>query len=380
MNFDFSEEQKLLQQTARDFLDREAPLALTRRVLESEETHSAELWKAVAEQGWLGTTIPESYGGAGFGHLELAMLAGEVGRALAPIPFGSSVYLATEAILLAGSDEQKRSHLPRLADGTAIGTLALSERPGAVTSAAPAARIEGDRLTGEKVPVLDGDIAHLAVVAAREGEGLSLALVDLEGPGVTRERIESFDPSRSQARIRFEGAPVDRLGRAGEGAALLARLLDRAAVLFAFEQLGGADRAFQITHQFIQGRYAFGRPIGSFQAIKHRMADLWVDIELARSNCYYGAWALEHDAPELPLAAAGARVSASSAFDRATVEMIQLHGGVGFTWEYDCHLFYRRARLLSLCLGGPGEWRERLVRQIEGDRTADEPAGTGPAH
>ncbi|RMF87580.1 MAG: acyl-CoA dehydrogenase, partial [Nitrospirae bacterium] len=240
MNFDFSEEQKLLQQTARDFLEREAPLSLTREVLESERTHSAELWKAVAEQGWLGTTIPESYGGAGFGHLELAMLAGEVGRALAPIPFGSSVYLATEAILLAGTEEQKRSYLPRLADGTVIGTLALSERPGAVTSAAPEARIEGDRLTGEKVPVVDGDIAHLAVVAAREGSGLSLALVDLEGPGVTREPVESFDPSRSQARIRCEGAPVDRLGPAGEGAALLDRLLDRAAVLFAFEQLGGA--------------------------------------------------------------------------------------------------------------------------------------------
>jgi len=194
--------------------------------------------------------------------------------------------------------------------------------------------------------------------------------VDLEGDGVTRESVRSFDPSRSLARVRFDSAPAELLGEEGAGAQLASDILDRAAVLMAFEQLGGAERAFEITKDFMMGRYAFGRPIASFQALKHRMADIWCEIELARSNSYYGAWALSNEEPELAVAACIARAAASQAFDLATVEMIQFHGGVGYTWEYDCHLFYRRAKLLSVVLGNTASWRDRLIDRLEAKPSA----------
>jgi alkylation response protein AidB-like acyl-CoA dehydrogenase len=350
MNFDFSEEQKLLQKTTRDYLDEHAPLSVCRQVLESDASYSAELWKGAAEMGWLGAAVPESYGGAGFGHLELALIAEELGRALAPIPFSSSVYLATEALLLAGSEAQKERELPRLASGERIGTLGLTERPGRSAPAAIETRFEGGRLTGTKLPVPDGDLAGLAVVLARSEEGPSLVLVDLDAAGVERTALRSIDPSRSQAKVAFDGAPGELLGKAGQGLELASRILDRAAVLTAFEQLGGAQRAFDITREFTLGRYAF---------------DLYVAIELARSNAYYGAWALSHDNEELPAAACGARVSSCDAFELAGKEIIQLHGGVGFTWEYDCHLFYRRAKLLGLTLGSAAEWRDKLIARID---------------
>jgi alkylation response protein AidB-like acyl-CoA dehydrogenase len=370
MNFDFSEDQKLLQHTVKDFLDEHAPLSVCREVLESDAPYSQNLWKGAAELGWLGTAIPEAYGGAGFGYLELAVVAEELGRALAPIPFSSSVYLASEAILQAGSDEQKQRTLPRLATGEAIGTLALSEKPGQNGVEGVEARCEAGRITGTKLPVPDGDVADYAVVAAQGGSGVSLYLVELGEDGVEREAIRSFDPSRSAARLTLNGAPAELLGEEGRGAELAEKVLDRAAVLMAFEQLGGAARTFEMTREYALERYAFGRSIASFQAIKHRLADLWCEIELARSNCYYGAWALSNEAPELSEAACLARIQASKAFDLATVEMIQLFGGVGYTWEYDCHLFYRRAKLTSVVLGNPASWREKLIARLEAARAA----------
>ena len=365
MNFDFSEDQKLLQKTVRDYLEEHAPLSLAREVLESPVAYAADLWKGAAELGWLGAVIPEAFGGAGFGHLELCLIAEELGRALAPIPFSSSVYLASEAVLEAGSETQQSALLPRLASGELIGTFALAERPGSVSQASIQTRFEKGRLTGAKRPVPDGEAAGLAVVAARSGSAISLVLADLGGAGVRREAVESFDGSRPQAAIAFEDAPAELLGAAGQGWALAERLLDRAAVLMAFEQLGSAQRAFDMTREFTLGRYAFGRPVASFQAVKHRLADLWVAIELGRSNAYYGAWALSGDEPELPLAACGARVAASEALELAATEMVHLHGGVGFTWEYDCHLFYRRAKSLGLALGSAREWRDKLVRRLD---------------
>jgi alkylation response protein AidB-like acyl-CoA dehydrogenase len=370
MNFDFSEDQKLLQKTVRDYLTEHAPLSVCRDVLESKKPYAADLWKGAAELGWLGTAIPEEYGGAGFGQLELALVAEEIGRALAPIPFSSSVYLATEAVLLAGSDAQRKSLLPRLASGELIGTLAWAEKPGAVTPASIQATFAKGRLRGVKLPVADGEAAGLAVVVAKSAGGLSLALADLGADGVRREAVESFDGSRPQARVTFEDAPAELLGAEGQGAALLEKLLDRAAVLMAFEQVGSAQRALEITREFTLGRYAFGRPVASFQAIKHRLADLWVAVELARSNAYYGAWALAGDEPELGVAACGARVSATDALDLAGVEMVQMHGGVGFTWEYDCHLFYRRSKLLGLALGSAREWRDKLIRRLDARHAA----------
>ena len=361
MNFDFSDDQKMLKETAAGFLKEHAPLTLCRAVLESDQSYSADLWKKVAQLGWQGTTIPEEYGGAGFGRLELAVMAEELGGALAPIPFSSSVYLATEALLLAGSDQQKKHYLPKLATGDAIGTFAFSERVGQNDLARIETKLAGDALTGKKLPVADGDVADFAVVVATSDAGPTLAIVDLAGAGVKRTRLESFDPSRSMAAVELSDAPAEPLGKPGEGAAIAARVLDRAAVLMAFEQIGSASRAFDLTKEYTLERYAFGRPVASFQAVKHTLADRWCDIELARSNSYYGAFALEHDENELPVAACLSRVAASEAFDNIGVDMIQLHGGVGFTWEFDCHMFYRRSKLLSTALGNTASWKHRLV-------------------
>ncbi|MBW2287556.1 MAG: acyl-CoA/acyl-ACP dehydrogenase [Deltaproteobacteria bacterium] len=370
MNFDFSDDQKLLQQTAKDFLEEHSPLSLCREVLESDAPYSQSLWKGAAELGWLGTAVPEEYGGAGFGYLELAVVAEEVGRALAPIPFSTSVYLATEALLLAGSDEQKKRLLPKLVSGESIGTAAFTEKAGQNGVESVEARVDGGKLSGSKLPVPDGEAADVAVVAAQGGKGLSLYLVSLTGDAVEREAVRSLDPSRPAARISFEGAPAELLGTEGDGAALAGRVLDRAAVLLAFEQLGGTQRAFDLTREFALQRYAFGRPIASFQAIKHRFADLWCEIELARSNCYYGAWALSNEDDELAEAACIARLQASRAFDLTAVEMLEFYGGVGYTWEYDCHMFYRRAKSTSVVLGNPASWREKLISRLEADRAA----------
>ncbi len=364
MNFDFSEDQKLLQKTVRDYLEEHSPLTAAREVLEGPATYSPDLWKGAAELGWLGATIPEEHGGAGFGHLELCLIAEEVGRALAPIPFSSSVYLATEAVMRLGSDAQQKALLPGLANGEKIGTFALAEKPGTPSADSVQCAFQDGKLTGTKIAVADGECAHFAVVAARGPEGVSLVIADLDADGVTRETLESFDGARPQANLVFDGAPAELLGSAGQGFENAEALLDRAAVLMAFEQVGAAERAFDITKEFTLGRYAFGRPVASFQAVKHRLADLWCAIELARSNAYYGAWALSGDEPELAVAAAGARIAATNALELAAEEMVQLHGGVGFTWEYDCHLFYRRSKFLGLALGSNRDWSDKLVRRL----------------
>lgn len=372
MNFDFSADQKLLQQTFREFLVARAPLSLCREVLESDAPYAPELWQGIGELGWCGTALPEASGGSGFGYLELALMAEELGRALAPIPFGPTVYGAAEALRIAGNDDQKSRHLEKIAVGARIGTLALTEAPGQNDVENVTASFAGGRLSGTKLPVSDGCVADIAIVAAHSAAGLSLVLVDLNVEGVVREALDSIDPSRPAARLIFDGARAELLGEEGQGEELVARLLDRAAVLMAFEQLGAASRAFEITREFVMGRYAFGRPIGSFQAIKHRLADLWAEIELARSNCFWAAWALAGDESELPIAACCARISATTALDLASTEMIQLHGGVGYTWEYDCHLFYRRARQLGVALGNVSTWRDRLMSRL--DAVADSAA------
>jgi acyl-CoA dehydrogenase len=366
VNFDFSPDQKALRDQARKFLAEHASSVRVRRILDTDEPYDRDLWRGVAEMGWTGTAIPESCGGAGFGYLELCVIAEELGRSVAPIPFSSTVYLAAEALLLAGSEAQKRKWLPRIASGEVIGCLALAEGAGAPTSRAVRTRATGGRISGTKAPVADGDVADVAVVAARaDGGDLSLFLVDLAVPGVTRTTLPTVDPTRSHARLVFDGAPAEPLGSPGAGAALLERLLDRAAVLVAFEQVGGAQAALDMAREYALGRFAFGRPIASFQAIKHKLVDMYVGVELARSNAYYAAWALSTDAPELPVAAAAARVSATEAYFHAAKENIQTHGGMGFTWEFDCHLHYRRAKLTGLGLGSARRWKDLLVTRLE---------------
>ena len=369
MNFAFSDEQQALRDQARKFLSDRAAPARVRRILESDEPFDRELWRGMGELAWTGTAIPESYGGAGFGYLELCVLAEELGRSLAPTPFSSSVYLATEALLLAGSAEQKQRWLPRLALGEAIGCLALAEGPRAPHPGNIETVARNGRVTGAKLPVADGDVADFAIVAARpdgaDANAVSLSLVALDGAGITRTRVDTVDPTRSHARLTFDGAAAEPLGQTGAGWALVERLLDRAAVLFAFEQVGGAQAALDMARDYALGRFAFGRPIGSFQAIKHKLADVYVAVELARSNAYYGAWALATDAPTLPVAAAAARVAASEAFYLAAKENIQTHGGMGFTWEFDCHMYYRRAKLLALAIGSTPRWKDKLITRLE---------------
>lgn len=366
MDFDFSDDQKFLKSEARKFLDARCPVSVVRGVLDDPaKSFDQGLWKAVAEQGWLGTAIPEEYGGLGLGGIEQCAIAEELGRALAPIPFASTVYFVTEALMLAGSQEQKARWLPKIAAGEVIGCFATVERAGTLTEAQAQARVDGGKLTGVKIPVTDGDIADLAVVLAKEAGRTALYLVELNGPGVARETLQTLDPTRSAAKLTFEGAAAERLGEAGEGLSLAEAVMNRAAVLLAFEQVGGADRALEMAKSYALERYAFGRQIGSYQAIKHKLADIYIKNELARSNAYYGAWALDDGAAELPVAAAAARVAASDAFWFAAKENVQTHGGMGFTWAVDCHLFYRRAQQLGLVAGGAKAWKERLVSQLE---------------
>lgn len=370
MNFDFSDDQKMLKEQARKFLSEKCTTKTVRRVLEGSDTYDPALWSQIAQMGWTGAAIPEAYGGLGLGALELCVIAEELGRALAPVPFSSSIYLAAEAIKLAGSEAQKKNYLPRLASGELIGTFAMAEGPQALTTKSVKATLKGARIDGVKTPVPDGNAAGIAIVLARSGEGageraLSLAIVDLTAQGVTREAVATMEPSRDHARLTFNGAGAELLGTAGQGWGLTQSLLDRAAVLFAFEQIGGADAALAMAKDYAMSRYAFGRQIGSFQAIKHKLADMYVANELARSNAYYGAWALSTNAAELPEAAASSRISASDAFYYAAKENIQTHGGMGFTWELDCHLFYRRAKFLALTIGAPRVWKEKLVTYLE---------------
>lgn len=366
MNFDFSDDQKSLKDQACKFLADKAGAKVTRRVLDDASVSYDEgLWRAVAELGWLGVAIPETYGGLGLGRLELCVIAEELGRAVAPIPFSSSVYFFAEALLLAGDEAQKSALLPKVASGEAIGCFAIAEGPGAPKPDALQTRFENGVLTGAKIPVTDGDCATHAVVVAKDGAGVSLVLVDLHQPGVARTTLKTLDPTRGHAKLDFANVKGERLGRAGEGWPLAEAVLDRAAVLLAFEQVGGSQACLDMATDYAKSRYAFSRPIGSFQAIKHKLADMYVALEVARSNAYYGAWALSTEAAELPFAAAAARAAASDAYYLCAKENIQTHGGMGFTWDVDCHLFFRRAKLLAVQAGSPMVWKEKLVRRLE---------------
>lgn len=367
MDFDFSPEQKEIQHQARRMLAECCDLRAVRRVLDDGLPWDEPLWRQVAALGWLGAAIPEQYGGLGLGGDTLAVIAEELGRALAPLPVSSSIYLAAPCVLHAGSESQRREWLPSLAKGEQIATLAAAEGlVGMADTARHTARVTAGRLTGVKQPVPDGMLTHWAVVTARDEAGaFGLYVVDLLGPGVTREPLANVDPTRPMARIALDAAPAQRLQGDIDPQAALQRVLDEAAVWIAFEQVGGADAALSMSVDYARIRHAFGRAIGSFQGIKHKLADMYTRNQLARANACCGAWALTADPRELPLAAASARVAACEAGQFAAQETIQTHGGIGATWEADPHLFYRRARGLQGLLDGPAVWRERLVNALE---------------
>ena len=377
MNFDFPDELKQLRDTARAFLTTHAPTTVTRKVLDGDLGFDRDLWREIGALGWLAATIPEAHGGLDLGSLAVCVLAEEIGRSLAPVPF-SSVTLATEALLRYGSPEQQRAHLPRLADGSAIGTVAVVEGLGPAEPSSHSTRFASGRLDGSKIVVADGGAADFAIVAARGPDGApGLYLAELSGATVTCSRRATIDPSRGHADLQFAGHPAELLPEA-TGPAALAALLDRGAVTMAFEQIGIAAAALDMATAYAKERYAFGRPVGSFQAIKHKLVDVYVALELARSNAYFAAWALANDAPELPVAAAAARIAACEVAWLATKENIQTHGGMGFTWDLDCHLYYRRAKLLGLALGSATEWKRKLISRLSAQADmATPPAATG---
>lgn len=370
MDFDFSEEQIALGDQARRMLAQQGALAAARAVMDGGLRMDGALWARIADLGWPGVTIPERHGGLGLGHLALCVIAEELGRSLAPTPFSSSIYLAAEGLMIAGSEELQALWLPQLASAEIVGTIAIAEGRDAAEPDRLGTRFENGSLYGAKTAVPDGMDATIALVLAQDmaHSGATLVLADLTGPGVTRDEVRTVDPSRGHAEIRFDGCPATPLGEPGQGWAIWNRLRDRAAILFGFEAIGGARACLDMAIDWAKERHSFARPIGSYQAIKHNLADMFVGIELARSNAYYGAWALSTDAPQLTSAAAATRTAAADAYWRAARENLHIHGGMGVTHESDCHLHYRRAKLLSLNLGSLRFWRDRLVDEIAADR------------
>jgi acyl-CoA dehydrogenase len=351
VNFDFSEEQRLLQSEVGRMLSEVSTPAEVRRILEGEETYSVATWRQLVDMGAAQCAIPEEYGGSGLGYLDLCLVAEEAGRNLAAVPLVSSIYLTAETVLRGGTSGQKAHWLRRLASGEAIGTAAFAHFQRIRDIAPPV--LDGDCLSGAVTTVPDGGIADVAIVQA----GDVLLLLDLRIEGVTRKMQASIDPTRPLAEFHFDRVPAQRLA----DSSVTRRVLDTAAILIAFEQLGGAERMLAMTRDYALQRRAFGRPIGGFQAVKHKLADIYTAIEIARVHAYYGAWALSTGASELPRAAAAARLSATRAYELAASEGLHLHGGIGFTWEMDCHLHLRRSRWLGQIIGSTPLWQSRLA-------------------
>jgi acyl-CoA dehydrogenase len=359
MNFDFSFEQKQFKDQIHRVFEKAESLSQARAILEGKaQNYSASIWQELVGLGVSAIAIPEEHSGLGLSALELCVAAEEIGRALAPVPFLSSICICAEAIRLFGSEEQQGKWLPGLASGEIIGTWGLADKAAAVT------RFAAGKLSGTKLPVLDGMVAQVMIVVIKNDDGtLRLGLSDLTQPEVDRQPVKTVDPTRPAAQIKFSGAAAELLP--GDNGTGWKKLSERAAVFLAFEQLGAAESALQMACGYSRERKAFGRQIGSFQAVKHKLADMYTKIQLARCHCYYGAWAISTDAEEAPLAAAGARCSATDALDYAAQENIHVHGGMGVTWEADCQLFYRRARLNALLLGARYEWQDKLITALE---------------
>ncbi len=358
MDFDLSDEQKMLAEQARGLLAERTPYDHLRMLIDSGAEWDEPLWRELGEMGFLGANIPAAFGGLGMSKLDLGVISQELGRVNAGVPFFSSIVLAADTIWLAGSEAQKAEWLPKLASGEVIACFASAEGPGPVLG--PRTVIEAGKLTGTKQPVADAGIAQIAIIQVGDG----LALARLDQPGVTRTKLDSFDQLRSHYRIDFMGADAEPLPVKG----ILPTLLDRAAVQAAFEAVGGSEACLQMGCNYVMERQMFGRPLGSYQAIKHKLADVAVAIELAKSNAYFAGWAAEASALDLPAAAAAARLTAIKAFELAARENLQVHGGIGYTFEANCHFYYRRERMLAVIVGNRGYWANRLLNAQSGSQ------------
>ncbi|MDA0665026.1 MAG: acyl-CoA/acyl-ACP dehydrogenase [Proteobacteria bacterium] len=376
MQFTFTEEQEEFRRYLRRFLDDKSPATEVRRLMETEDGYDPAVWRQLCtDLGLPAVQIPEAYGGQGFGFVELGIVLEEMGRGLLCAPYFASAVLASNAILNAGTAEQKRELLPPLAAGEVVATLALAEdggrwdSAGITMTATPSG--SGHTLDGVKSFVLDGHTAGLIVVAARRAgtvgdEGLSLFSVNADAPGLHRRLLQSADATRKLARLEFIAVPATLLGEEGGAAAPLAKTLDQAAVCLASEMVGGAEQLRESALEYAQMRMQFGRPIASFQAIKHKSAELLLDVELAKSAAYYAAQAADDDADDLPAVASLAKACASDAYTQAAVATVQMHGGIGFTWDNDTHLWFKRAKSSEVFLGTPAYHRELMMQRWNG--------------
>jgi alkylation response protein AidB-like acyl-CoA dehydrogenase len=377
MNFGFNEEQELLRNTARKFFDNECASEIVRKLMDGPEGMTPDLWKKIAEQGWTGLIFPDEHGGMGLGFVDLVVLMEEMGRAVVPGPFFSTVLLGGLAIREAGTDAQKKAWLPKISSGEARATLAWME-PSAELGARgitlqATAKGGGFTLNGTKLFVQDAHTADVIVVAARAGsgqspeEGISLFLVPKGTPGMSVTLLPTMDQTRKLCEVGLKDVALGAealMGQAGSGWTPLARVIDRATVALCAEMCGGAQKVLEMTVEYAKIRQAFGRPIGSYQGVKHKAADMLVDVENSKSITYYAAWAMDEGVPEGPLAVSMAKAYVSDAYRRVAGAGIQLHGGIGFTWEHDLHLYFKRAKGSEFTFGDATWHRERVAQLV----------------
>jgi alkylation response protein AidB-like acyl-CoA dehydrogenase len=383
MKLAYSTEQQELRESVRRFLADRVPLPRVRELMDSADGTDEKVWNYAGSQlGLQGIAIPEQYGGAGFSFTEQAIVLEELGAALYPGPYLASAVLAATALLASSDEAAKAELLPPIASGETVATLAFTEdngswEPDAIglagsqAASGAGAGVEGAGaaagrwvLDGHKSFVLDGHAAGLILTVARTDGGLSLFAVLAGADGLTRTELPALDQTRRLARLEFTAAPARLIGAPGEAAAILSRTLDVAAIALAAEQLGGAQRALDMAVAYAKIRHQFGRPIGSFQAIKHRCADLLLEVESLRSAVGYAAAAVAEDSSEVPVVAALVKALASDTYFHVAAENIQIHGGIGFTWEHDAHLYFKRAKASELFLGDASYHRERLATRI----------------
>lgn len=367
MQFSFTSEQEEFRSILRRFFEDKSPATAVRRLMATETGWDRAAWQALNQQlGLTAIHIPEAYGGQGFSFVELGIVLEEMGRALVCAPYFASTVLAATAIVNAGTESQKRELLPAIADGSCIATLAFTEPNGRwdATGVETAAVPEGGRfrLNGVKSFVLDGHSADLIVVLARGAAGLSFFTVPGDAPGLTRRALTVMDPTRKQARLEFTSVEAELLGEEGGAEAPFTKTMIQAAACLANEMVGGAERLRESALDYANLRVQFGRSIASFQSMKHKQADMLVDVELAKSAAYAAASAAAEDDPDLPAIASLAKAAASEAYMQTAISTIQTLGGIGFTWDNDTHLWFKRAKSSEVFLGDPAWHRELMMR------------------
>ncbi|MCV7231641.1 hypothetical protein BST20_07525 [Mycobacterium branderi] len=365
-----SEEHGELRATVRRFLQQRCPGDAVRRAIDSDTGYDVELWRQMAGQlGLHGLGLPEACGGSGYGPQETTIVFEELGRALVPSPFFATIALTTGLLVALGDEDANQRYLPAIAAGELVATVALAERAGSwqprdLCDVVAEYRDGQWRLCGEKTTVLSADAAGLILVVVTAGTATSVYAVDPAAPGVTIVPLSALDLTRRQSKVRFDGAPATLVGDHGAAGGAVASMLDHACVALAAEQAGAAGFLMQMCMEYAKLRHQFGRPIGAFQAIKHKLADMAFDVERMDSVVRHAATAAATDSPELPVAAAIAKVFCSEAFFRVAAETIQVHGGIGFTWEHPAHLYFRRAKSSEYLLGSPTRYRELLLDRL----------------